>query len=55
LVHVGVLGWVKPVGEGGAVANPNGVASGQGHRISGGQVFLSKGIEDGCSVHKRGW
>ncbi|GFY96454.1 hypothetical protein Acr_11g0007600 [Actinidia rufa] len=52
-VHGGVLGWVESVGEGRAVAEADGVATGEGHRVSGVEVFGGQRGEEEAGVG--GW
>ena len=45
-VHDGVLVRIEPVGEGGAVADSDGVTAGEGHDVGGVQFFGGERVED---------
>lgn len=49
-VHGWVLGGVKTRGEGGTMANADGVATGEGYHVGGSEVFGRKGGEDRAGV-----
>lgn len=53
LVHHGVLSGVEAAGEGGAVADADGVAARQGHHVRRREVLRRQGCQDGGGVARR--